>query len=214
MHAGVLRHALLTSLCVCATVIGDVLEMKSVSGSDSILLCDIRSKPGVRYRAVRWFKVGETPSPLLSGLLTRNLNNGTTRWYAGVERDVRLLDGSRDLLLTNVTCGDSGLYSCQLAAPLGEQNLEGRIRLTVTDCADDPDTYIIIGAVAMLMVALVIFLISYINLKKTLRSKNKTPIVETLLNAPLKPLEKKDLMLIYTLGPKWCKTPTLKHICV
>lgn len=77
-------------------------------------------------------QVGEPPSPRLSGLLTRDLPNGTTRWYTGVEREVELLGDSHTLFLTNVTCGDAGVYSCHLAAPVGEQNRDGEVFLTVT----------------------------------------------------------------------------------
>lgn len=44
--------------------------------------------------------------------------------------------------------------------------------------------------------------------KNTIRERSRTK--RRLLEAPLKPLEEKDLMLIYTLGPK----PKTKHICV
>lgn len=47
-------------------------------------------------------------------------------------------------------------------------------------------------------------------LKNTLRDRHKATTNQTSLDAPLKPLENKDLMLIYTLGPK----PTTKHVCV
>lgn len=77
-------------------------------------------------------QVREPPAPRLSGLLTKELPNGTTRWYNGVEREVELLGESRDILLPNVTCGDSGMYTCHLAAPVGEQNQEGQVLLTLT----------------------------------------------------------------------------------
>lgn len=48
-------------------------------------------------------------------------------------------------------------------------------------------------------------------LKNTLKDRKNTTKKETLLDAKLKPLDKKDLMLIYTLGPK---TSTMKHVCV
>lgn len=107
------------------------------------------------------------------------------------------------------------------------------------------DTYMVIVATAVLVLALVIFRISYVShgtthrvklekfvhsllndqlnvfvsppqvsLKNTLKDRSVTPKKETLLDAPMKPLEKKDLMLIYTLGPKVPKSDTLKHICV
>lgn len=78
-------------------------------------------------------QVGESPSSRLSGLLTRDLPNGMTQQYASVGREAPLLLGeSHSILLPNVTCGDAGLYTCYLAAPLGEQNREGQVLLTLT----------------------------------------------------------------------------------
>ncbi|XP_026227902.1 CD83 antigen [Anabas testudineus] len=211
----------LFSLCVCLaagkSVSEDRLEVDSVSGSDCSLPCTAVLKAGVQYRAVRWYKVGEAPSPRLSGLLTRDFDNGTTRWYNGVEREVELDVESRSIFLPNVTCDDSGVYMCHLAAPVGEQNREGLVLLTLTDCADKAaeqamtDTYLVIFASAVLMLALLIFLISYGSLKNILKDRNKITKKVIHLNAPLRPLQKRDLKLIYTLGPK---TSTMKHVCV
>ncbi|XP_073341510.1 CD83 antigen [Pagrus major] len=224
----VLNLVLLLSLCVRGaagrSVSGPTLEVISDSGGDCVLQCAAVSAPGVQYTSVSWYKVGEPPSSKLSGLLTRELPNGTTLSYQGVERQVELLGESHDIVLSNVTCADSGVYNCHLSAPVGEQNRDGTVRLILTDCLDSntenlmTDACLVIVATAVLMLALLIYLISYVCLKTTLRDKNKmtttTTTKETLLDAPLKPLEKKDLMLIYTLGPKSSKTPTLKHICV
>ncbi|XP_029307739.1 CD83 antigen isoform X2 [Cottoperca gobio] len=171
MSAG-LHLVLLMLLCVDRAVgrpvHGDILEIKSVSGTNSALECTTKSKPGVQYIAVRWYKVGEAPSPRLSGLLTKDLPSGPTQWYIGVEREVELLGESCNIFLRNVTCGDSGMYMCHLAAPVGQQNREGQVRLTVTDCpAEDPaedlmtDTYLVVFASVVLLLALLIFLISY-----------------------------------------------------
>ncbi|XP_031723304.1 uncharacterized protein LOC116394390, partial [Anarrhichthys ocellatus] len=198
-----------------------VLEVQSAVGENCTLECTSAYKPGVEYRAVRWYKEGEPPSSGLHGLLTKDLPNGTTRWYLGLERAVELLGESRDIILPNVACGDAGLYTCHLAAPVGEQNREGQVLLRLRDCpADGPtenrltDTYLVVFATIVLMLALVIFLISYGNLKNIITDKNRTPKKETLLDAPLKPLDKKDLQSIYTLGPKVSKTATMKHIYV
>lgn len=169
--------------------------------------------------AIRWYKCGDNPSPRLSGLLTRDLPNGTTKWYAGVEQEVELLGESYSILLTNVTCRDSGVYMCHLAAPVGEQNRNGEVLLSLTDCPVEPtesemtksDACLVIFATAVLIVALLIFLVSYACLKNTLWEQTKATKKETLIEASLKPLDKKDLMLIYTLGPK---VSTMKHVCV
>ncbi|XP_010750820.2 CD83 antigen [Larimichthys crocea] len=218
---------LLLSLGVCVSVGMSVkhtdLEVVSVSGEDSVLECTADPKPGVQYRAVRWYKVRDPSSDArLSGLLMKHLPNGPTQWYKGAEGEVEFVNESRNILLSNVTCADSGVYVCHLAAPVGEQNREGRVLLALTDCLtedlsnndDMTDTYMVIVATAVLVLALVIFRISYVSLKNTLKDRSVTPKKETLLDAPMKPLEKKDLMLIYTLGPKVPKSDTLKHICV
>ncbi|KAG7999294.1 hypothetical protein GBF38_000619 [Nibea albiflora] len=216
---------LLLSLGVCVAVGMSVkdkhLEVAAVSGEDVVLQCTAVYKPGVQYRAVRWYKVQHPSSDArLSGLLMKGLPNDTTQWYKGVEREVEFVDESRNILLSNVTCADVGVYACHLAAPVGEQNREGRVLLALTDCPDGPtedltknemaDAYLIIAASAVLMLALVIFRISYVSLKNIIKDRNVPPKEETLLDAPMKPLEKKDLKLIYTLGPK----TTVKHICV
>ncbi|XP_039974466.1 CD83 antigen [Xiphias gladius] len=222
MYPDPLNLALLLLLCaglrVDAAAIDDAPEIRSVRGADCTLTCGAEDKAGVEYRALRWYKVREPPMSRLSGLLTRDLPNGTTRWYTGLDREVELLGESRSIFLPNVTCSDSGVYICHLAAPVGEQNREGQVRLTLTDCDDQlteeliTDASLVICATAVLMVALVIFLISYGSLKNILQDRSKTTTKkETLLDARLKPLEKKDLMLIYTLGPK---PVTMKHICV
>ncbi|XP_047455301.1 CD83 antigen [Mugil cephalus] len=212
---------LLLSLCVChsvgMTLSEDMEVVEALSGDDGTLRCTANPKPGVQYMAVKWYKVRDGSPTHNSGLLMRDLLNGTTRWFIDVEREVELLTDSRSIFLPNVTCSDSGVYMCQLAAPVGQQNREGKILLTLTDCLDNQtetllaDSYLVIFAVVLLMVALVIFLISYSCLKNTLRDKKKTPKKETLMEGILKPLDKKDLKLIYTLGPK---TSTMKHVCV
>uniref|UniRef100_UPI003AAFDE68 CD83 antigen n=1 Tax=Centroberyx gerrardi TaxID=166262 RepID=UPI003AAFDE68 len=170
-----------------------------VCGGDCILRCTALYKAGVQYRAVRWYKSEAPRSSSLSGLLTRRFPNGTTQWYVGVQREVELLDDSRDIFLPNVTCQDSGTYICHLAAPVGEQNREGEVRLTVTGCPDTrsaelvKDTYMVIGATVLLIVALLIYRISYANLKNMLKEKNSMTKKEHFLDATLKPLEKKDL---------------------
>ncbi|XP_035529045.1 CD83 antigen [Morone saxatilis] len=222
MCPGFLNLALLLSLCVCLAVgmavSEELLQIKSVSGSDVRLQCTAVSQPGVQYRAVRWYKVRDPPSPSrLSGLLTRDLPDGPTRWYTSGDQEAELMKESNGIFLPNVTCEESGVYECHLAAPVGEQNRDGRVQLTLTDCPDIfgeivmTDTYMVIVATAVLAFALVVFIISYVCLRNTIKGKNKTTVKETLLDAPLKPLEKKDLMLIYTLGPNSGK---IKHICV
>ncbi|CAB1334304.1 unnamed protein product, partial [Coregonus sp. 'balchen'] len=190
-------------------------EVKSVCGEDSILKCKAICKPGVQYRAVKWYKLGEEPSNKESGLLMKRLSpNSTTQWYAGLEREVELLaDDSFDIVLPNVTAVDSGRYKCLLAAPVGEQNQEGQIVLRVTGClestdqSEERDTILVLSIVG-LVAALLIFTISYVILRNMLLQRSKKYPQEPLLDAPL---EKKDLMLIYTLGPNWSGQASIKH---
>ncbi|XP_042371968.1 CD83 antigen isoform X1 [Plectropomus leopardus] len=156
--------------CLCAGLSVSMSETVTSVGSDCVLKCSAQHKPGVQYRSLMWYKVGEPPSSRLSGLLTKDLLNGTTRWYIGLEREVDLLGESRDILLPNVTCADAGVYECQLAAPVGEKNREGQVLLTLTDCVDGPteadlvtDTYLVIFAAVLLMVTLLTFFVSYVS---------------------------------------------------
>ncbi|XP_053183461.1 CD83 antigen [Scomber japonicus] len=220
-----LMLALLLTHCVYfafgASVSGDVMEVQTVSGEDCPLRCTAKSKQGVEYSAVRWYKqLNDAETRRLRGLMTRDLPNGTTRWYTGVGREVELIGDSFDIVLPNVTCDDTGVYVCHLAAPVGEQNQEGQVLLTLADCSNSSeeimmtDTFLVIFASVVLMCALIIFLISYGSLKNIVQEKTKPTQKEVLLNSPLKPLEKKDLKLIYTLGPNVSKKPSLKHVCV
>ncbi|XP_013880028.1 CD83 antigen [Austrofundulus limnaeus] len=228
-----LLSLLLLSLGLCAwgrAVREDAAEVSSVSGRDCTLRCTAEQKPGVQYMAVRWYKELRTsPTPGSKGLVSRNLPGGATSRYESLDMAVDFQGESHDLFLPNLTCSHSGVYTCYLAAPVGEQNREGKVVLTLTDCPAEPtpapadatvppdfpavkllaDTTLLFAS-ALLLMALVIFVISYSCLKNTFREKGRTTKKEILLNAPLKPLEKKDLMLIYTLGPK----ATMKHICV
>ncbi|XP_069576024.1 CD83 antigen [Brachyistius frenatus] len=218
-----LNTALLLLLCVDFSVGLAVREhvprVKTVQGEDGRLECTAEVKPGVRYRTVRWYKIQSNPSPLINGLVVRDLLNGKTKWHFGLKRDVQFLGESRNIILSNLTCSDSAVYKCFLAAPVGEQNREGQILLTVTDCpvkttvSLTSDTCMVIVATGGLVLALLFFLISHKCLMNTLGQRNKTIEKETLLHAALKPLTKKDLMLIYTLGPK-TKTSAMKHILV
>ncbi|XP_034409157.1 uncharacterized protein LOC117745158 [Cyclopterus lumpus] len=213
-----IRLALLLTLCAAAQALP---EVQAVLGGDCSLRCTADPKPGVPYRAVRWYKEGEPPLSRANGLLTKELPNGTTRWYTGVRREVELLAESRDILLPNVTCGDCGVYTCHLAAPVGEQNREGQVVLALREClVEKPsedlqtDTHLVVFATAVLILALVVFLISYFSLRNIIRDRTRTPNKETLLDAALKPLDEKDLQSIYTLGPKVFKSRSMAYACV
>ncbi|ROJ29342.1 CD83 antigen [Anabarilius grahami] len=108
-----------------------------ITGEDAVLPCAAKSKEGVQYRSVIWYKVAEGPSRTLTGLVMKRLtkNDGKVQKYKGVEREVELLESTKSLILSNVTAEDSGIYSCFLSAPLGHQNQEGKIVLNVNEWA-------------------------------------------------------------------------------
>ncbi|KAM6994309.1 CD83 antigen [Tautogolabrus adspersus] len=198
----------------------DLVEVKSVVGEDCKLPCPAMFKPGVDYLAITWYKAIDPPSSRLSGILTRDLPNGTTSYYLGMEREVELLGESPDIFMPNLTCADRGVYTCHLAAPVGEQNRERQVILSLAECSDESteilvkDAYMVVAATLLLIFALLVFKISYVCLKNIVKERNETTKKETLLDAKLKPLEKKDLMLIQTLGPRPSKNSTMKHVCV
>ncbi|CAB1334301.1 unnamed protein product [Coregonus sp. 'balchen'] len=207
-------------LCVHSRLMKEAEDTKSICGEVSVLRCKAHSLPGVTYRSVRWYKLSEEPYNKESGLLMKRLShNSTTQWYAGLEREVELLaDDSFDIFLPNVTAVDSGRYKCLLAAPVGEQNQEGQIVLSDRCCLDnksidqsEESKTILVLCIVGLVAALLIFTISYLTLMNMLLQRSKKNPQEQLLDAHL---EKKDLMLIYTLWPNWSGQASIKHVCV
>lgn len=81
-------------------------------------------------------QLSSLPAPHQKGLVTRNLPNGATIWYTDVDTKVDFQGESLDVFLPNVTCRDSGVYKCHLAAPVGEQNREGDVVLTLAGKTD------------------------------------------------------------------------------
>lgn len=89
-------------------------------------------------------QVSEAPSRQLTGLLMKRLthHNSTVQRYKDVERDLELSEDSQSLILPNVTLQDAGRYRCSLFAPLGHQNQEGDVHLSVYGEYNDMKTYI------------------------------------------------------------------------
>ncbi|XP_056142308.1 CD83 antigen [Lampris incognitus] len=217
MLTNLLRPSLLFVLCVCEIWCSprSLEGTRSECGGDGILRCTAPHKAGIRYRHVRWYKVIQDSSSHLNGLLMRYLPNGTINLYVDSKRHVELLGDSMDLFLPNVTSEDSGTYMCLLAAPVGEQNQEGSINLTVEGCPDSKSvSKLVVFAIGLLAVALLIFMINYAIMTKKLHEKNGLMKKETSSGASLKPLVKKNLMLIYTLGQNGCSPASMKHVCV
>lgn len=157
-------------------------EIRTVIGEDVELPCAAKSKAGVQYRFVAWYKVIEGPPRTIAGLVRLKLtkNNGKVEKYKGVEREVELLEGTQRLLLSNVTTQDSGIYSCFLFAPLGHRNQEGEIVLKVNEHLtvermefNKRDTIYVTVAVTVLGVALLMLCLSYVCLRNVFQSNKK-----------------------------------------
>ncbi|XP_066539745.1 uncharacterized protein [Hoplias malabaricus] len=187
-------------LFFCALSTAEEDEVLSTCGEDTLLHCLAETEAGVQYKHVIWYKVNTAPSRKLTGLVMKRLteNNSNIERYKGLNRDVEILGDSQDLLLTNVTLQDAGRYLCFLSAPLGHQNREREIHLSVYGCPkDDARIYAeeilyLMLAVVLLLVALLMYFLSYRCLKDTLNSHSKP--------ARLKATKMKHL--IVTLGSK------------
>ncbi|XP_072316803.1 uncharacterized protein [Eucyclogobius newberryi] len=113
--------------------VGGTLPAVEVSPGQNVTVpCESVLKPGVEYRACRWYK--ESVEPRLTGLVSMAMPAGTMRWYVGADTGISLEEDTLSLKLPTVNCSDQGVYLCYLAAPVGEQNREGRVRLRVTGC--------------------------------------------------------------------------------
>ncbi|XP_060776678.1 CD83 antigen [Neoarius graeffei] len=161
---------------------------RSICGEDALLHCWATSKPSVQYQSVTWYKVSEAPSGKLTGLVIKKLThrNSTVRKYKGVERDLRVLEDSQSLVLPNVTLQDAGRYRCFLSAPLGHKNQEGETHLKVYEGPSEDngtsvkeDTFYVILAITLLVVAFLMLYISYTCLKNTLLSHKSKSFRET-----------------------------------
>ncbi|XDV40625.1 hypothetical protein PO909_009669 [Leuciscus waleckii] len=144
-------------------------EIRAVIGEDVELPCAAKSKAGVQYRSVTWYKVVEGPPQTITGLVRLTEKNGKVEKYKGVEREVELLEKTQSLLLSNVTAQDSGIYKCFLSAPLGHQNQEGKIVLKVYEHHtaeqmefNKSDPIYVAVAITVLGVALLMLCISYV----------------------------------------------------
>ncbi|XP_055019316.1 uncharacterized protein LOC110170477 [Boleophthalmus pectinirostris] len=182
MWLDVLFFSLVGQLWITAAAYNeDILVITALPDMNITLNCTAKMKPGLQYHAVRWYK--ETGVPRLSGLVSKALPAGQMRWYVDADTRISLEEGTLNLQLPTVTCSDQAVYQCYLAAPVGEQNREGRVRLSVTGCPTpaptpgfipDEETNIVVcrslgsplilcGAVGLLLSALLLFLLSYVS---------------------------------------------------
>ncbi|KAK7877762.1 hypothetical protein WMY93_030576 [Mugilogobius chulae] len=203
---------------------GDILVITSDADRDVALNCTTIMKAGVQYYAVRWYK--ESVDPRLTGLVSKTLPNGTMRWYVGADTRISLQKDTLNLQLPTVTCSDQGVYQCYLAAPVGEQNREGRVRLTVTGCPtvkapetkkpvvetekhleripleeQNPTLFLVtcgaVGIICALFVLMVVFMCCKC-LRNSLWIQTKTPGKNPFPDPNCVP-EKQDLLWIYSL---------------
>uniref|UniRef100_A0A8C5GYY7 Ig-like domain-containing protein n=1 Tax=Gouania willdenowi TaxID=441366 RepID=A0A8C5GYY7_GOUWI len=122
------------------------LMIPASPGNSCILKCTAKCKPGVQYLRVRWYRVGQEETHY--GLLTKTLPNGMTKLYVNVDREVKFVGDSYDMILSNVSCSDQALFACYLSAPVGEQNQEGRVQLNLK------------GKVGMLIILIILIVYS------------------------------------------------------
>ncbi|XP_030638468.1 CD83 antigen [Chanos chanos] len=182
-------------------------QTEQLCGEDAVLTCTASPRPGVLYRSMIWYKVTGEPSEKLTGLLMKKLtqNNDTVLRYKSWTRHVELSEDSLDLFLPNVTAEDTGKYRCFMAAPVGHQNQEGDVLLTVYGCPESrrKDTLYLVCAIVLLVVALLLFTISYVCLRNTLHNSKK--LFKT-------SHQSKDL--IYTMDSKQSGSKIFPEVCV
>uniref|UniRef100_A0A3B4B942 Ig-like domain-containing protein n=1 Tax=Periophthalmus magnuspinnatus TaxID=409849 RepID=A0A3B4B942_9GOBI len=157
----------------------DILIITSVPDVNVTLNCAAKIKPGLQYHAVRWYKVKQDFFPRLSGLVSKTLPDGQMMWYVDADTRVSLEEGTLNLRLPTVTCSDQAVYQCYLAAPVGEQNRKGRVRLSVTESTPlEPqrlmtrENLILCGAVGLLLSALMLFLFSCVSSTPSLNNND------------------------------------------
>uniref|UniRef100_A0A8C6U3K0 Ig-like domain-containing protein n=1 Tax=Neogobius melanostomus TaxID=47308 RepID=A0A8C6U3K0_9GOBI len=122
------------------------------------------------------------------------------KWYVRTDTRVTLDYPSLSLLLPPVTCSDSGVYQCYMAAPVGEQNREGRVGLRVKDCPVDVVTAIlnqrelpVLTTTALVLFAVLGTTLTCLCLRKA--KWNKAKSVENTVYPDLSyPLEKRGLI--------------------
>uniref|UniRef100_A0A8C7M3F3 Uncharacterized protein n=1 Tax=Oncorhynchus mykiss TaxID=8022 RepID=A0A8C7M3F3_ONCMY len=194
----VLSFAFYFPVCVHSRYMKDAEDTRSKCGEDSVLYLG---------SAVKGIKL----SP-----------NSTTQWYAGLEREVELLaDNYFDIFLLNVTAVDSGRYKftsdssvliytqCIRFQCIITFSFAGCLDNKSTDQSEESNTILVLSIVGLMAALLTI---SYVTVTNMLIQRRKKNPQEQLLDAPF---EKKDLMLIYTLGPNWSGQASIKHdVCV
>ncbi|XP_016893629.1 uncharacterized protein LOC107989439 [Cynoglossus semilaevis] len=185
-----------TSMCSCSQLLSQIC----VSASNCFLEClTDNNSSDVQSREVTWYKIRDFVSSGVSGRILLNSTNS-------LDVDPQ----SHHLLLPDVTCVDAGLYTCQVTTAADGESWLGRVLLTVTDCSDNEETmtdfYWLILASAVLMLALLTFLISNLILKNVFKERKISLVKDVVKNSPFKPLDQQELKSVHTLGSKTCTT--------
>lgn len=200
---------------VRARTLSDPIPVRCPAGSDCILPCRVSWNPGVEYPRLTWYRKQDSAPQLgTRAILSWDLLNGTRREPLGADVEL-LIEKEHAIRLHNISSTDAGLYSCFLAAPLKEKNQESWLRLSVTGYARSPTPGSLMAdvtlavATVVLIFSLIVFGMSYVCLKNSLKDRHKATRKEAVitLDTPLRPLDEKDLMMIRTLGAKPPGTP-------
>ncbi|XP_029446548.1 CD83 antigen [Rhinatrema bivittatum] len=110
-----------------------------VCTEDAVLPCVALQDPDISYRAITWYKVNGSSEEL--GLVARRKFLNNTESY--FEDSVEITSSNMwALKIKNTTAFHSGIYKCQLWAPVGKPNTCGVLRLTVTGCPDQEENEI------------------------------------------------------------------------
>ncbi|XP_033836679.1 CD83 antigen-like [Periophthalmus magnuspinnatus] len=200
------------------TVTAAIQEIQASQDQNVSLPCTAALKPNLSYWAVRWYK--ETGVPHLSGLVSKTLPDGQMRWYVDADMRVSLEEGTLNLRLPTVTCSDQAVYQCYLAAPVGEQNRKGRVRLSVTGCPslqstepvvpEAPKVSVISVFACVLLLVVLGSALTLFCLKKNQWNNPKKPIDHPLYPDLSPRLEKQKCIFVNFIFPPYSKICTSK----
>lgn len=203
-------------LCLMLQVAAEnQMQIIEVSEGENVSLpCTAVVKKGLDYWACRWYKENGSS---LTGLLSSTPPGGRLRYYVNADVRMSLEYPSLSLQLPPAKCSDGGVYQCYMAANVGEQNREGRVRLSVTGCPIDfevtpeapeklpkrPELMVVVAG--LVLAVFLASLLIYLFVTRTKRTKSKS--VDKLLYPDLShPLEKQLFVL-----PSFMPAPLTKN---
>ncbi|XP_043574996.1 uncharacterized protein LOC122564336 isoform X2 [Chiloscyllium plagiosum] len=98
-------------------------------GDMAKLPCDAAGESQIQYRALSWYKVAADGFSL-TGIIRRDFKQNIVWKYLGFNGSVEVNSTSPYFLtIYNVSNEDLGTYQCIIWAPLGEQNIDGNVKL-------------------------------------------------------------------------------------